>query len=122
MKSNMKTLIAAAFSLLIAAAAIAQEGQQATITGFVSDQSHGSIARVTMTAINQSTGLSRTVETNESGLYTVIALQPGTYTVRAASPGFKSVEETGVVLDVGASVRVNLTMEIGAVTETVTVQ
>ena len=109
-------------SFLLLSPLFAQEGQQGTITGYVSDPSRASVARAQITVTNQATGLSRSAETNDAGLYTIVALQPGIYLVRAGAPGFKTVEQTGVVLDVGSSVRVNLTMEVGAVTETITVE
>ena len=50
----------------------------------------------------------------------MVALSPGVYNVRASSSGFKSAEVRDVVLNVGASLRVNFNLELGALTETIT--
>ena len=116
---NVTVLIC--FSVM-ATIARAQDAQQGSITGFVYDQSQALVPNTVVTVTNQATGLARTAQTTEAGVYTVIGLQPGVYTAKATASGFKSVEQTGIVLDVGASVRVNFSMTVGAVTETVVVQ
>ena len=108
--------------LICVTAAPAQEAQQATLTGFVADQSPAAVVNAQVTVTSQATGLSRQVVTNSDGLYTVVGLQPGLYHAKVTAPGFKTVEQVGVVLNVGASVRLNFTLEPGQVTETVTVQ
>ncbi len=106
----------------LATIAMAQDAQQGSITGFVYDQSQAVVPNTVVTVINQATGLARTAQTTDTGVYTVIGLQPGVYTAKATASGFKAVEQTGIILDVGASVRVNFSMTVGAVTETVVVQ
>ncbi len=108
-------------SVLLAGVLGGQDAQQGTITGFVYDPSQAVVPRAQITVTSQATGLARTSQANEAGLYTVVGLQPGLYSARATAPGFKSVEQTGIILHVGSSVRVNFTMEVGAVSETVTV-
>ena len=109
------------WALAVACLALAQEAQQGTIAGFITDQTQAAIANATVTVSNSATGLVRTATTNETGIYTLVGLQPGVYTVRATAAGFKTVEQAGVTVDVGAGVRVNFSMELGAVTETVMV-
>lgn len=109
-------------SLVLAGAASGQEAQQGTITGFVYDRTQAVVPGAEVTAISQATGLSRSVRTNEVGVYTVVGLQPGVYNVRVSAAGFRTVEQSGIILNVGASVRVNFTMDVGEVTQTVTVQ
>src|SRR5712692_6789025 len=106
----------------LAMIAMAQDAQQGSITGFVYDQSQAVVPNTVVTVINQATGLARTAQTTDAGVYTVIGLQPGVYAAKATASGFKAVEQTGIILDVGASVRVNFSMTVGAVTETVVVQ
>jgi hypothetical protein len=100
----------------------AQEANQGTITGFIFDQSQAVVPNAEVTATARATGQARTTRTNQDGLYVMVALQPGTYDLKASSTGFKTVEQRGILLNVGASVRVNFTMEVGAVAETVTVE
>lgn len=106
---------------VVAGALFAQEAQQGTITGFVSDSSHAMMGHVLVTVTDKATGVSRAEATSSSGLYTFVGLNPGTYDVRAALPGFKSEERTGVTLDTGASVRVDFLMEVGSIKDTVTI-
>jgi len=119
----MRTLgLTFCFAAILAMVAVGQEAQQGSITGFVFDSTQSVVPSATITATNQATGLSRTVQTNETGVYTASGLQPGVYIAKATAAGFKTVEQTGIILNVGSSVRVNFTMEVGAVTETVLVR
>ena len=107
--------------LLFSGLAAAQDSQQGSITGFVYDPSQAVIPGVEVTATSQNTGLSRSSTTNEAGLYTIVGLQPGVYDVHAVSEGFKTAAQANAQLSVGAILRVDFTMEVGAVTETVNV-
>src|SRR5437870_1455716 len=60
-----------------------------TISGTVVDASDHAIAGATVTLVNEKTGDTRTVTTNESGGFTVPALQPGIYTARVEQKGFR---------------------------------
>src|SRR5947208_236975 len=83
---------------VLATIAIAQDAQQGSITGFVYDQSQAVVPNTVVTVTNQATGLTRTAQTTEAGVYTVIGLQPGVYVAKATDSGFKSVEQTGIIL------------------------
>ncbi len=100
----------------------AQEANQATITGFIYDSSQAVVPNAEVSATNRDTGRIRTGRANLEGLYTIVALPPGTYTIRASATGFKSVEQRELLLNVGANVRINFNLEVGAVSETVTVE
>ncbi|MEX2261026.1 MAG: carboxypeptidase-like regulatory domain-containing protein [Bryobacteraceae bacterium] len=102
--------------------AFAQEANQGTITGFVYDESQAVVPNAEITAVSRATGQARVVQGDEAGVYTVVALQPGVYDVKASASGFKTVEQRDITLNVGASVRVNFTMQVGAVSETITVE
>ncbi|MGH9626781.1 MAG: carboxypeptidase regulatory-like domain-containing protein, partial [Bryobacteraceae bacterium] len=99
-----------------------QEANQGTITGFVYDQSQAIVPNAEVSVVSRATGQARNARAGDDGAYTVVALQPGVYDVKASAQGFKSVEQRDILLNVGASVRVNFTMEVGAVTETITVE
>jgi hypothetical protein len=115
----MRKLFLLLFSLSVL---VAQEANQGSITGFAHDQSQSVVPNAEITVTSVATGLVRTVRTTQEGMYTVLALQPGVYNVRAAAAGFKNVAQNGIVLNVGASVRLNFQLEVGAVSETVTVE
>jgi hypothetical protein len=119
----MRKISALIFWLLFAVGSvIAQDSQQAAITGIITDQSQASIQKAEVTVTNQKTGLSRKAATDTDGIFTILALQPGVYNVKVTSPGFKAAEAAGIALNIGATVRLNLTLEPGQVSETVTVQ
>ncbi|MCI0436572.1 MAG: carboxypeptidase regulatory-like domain-containing protein, partial [Gemmatimonadetes bacterium] len=108
--------------LLLVAPLLAQEANQGTITGFIYDQSQSAVPNAEITVTHPDTGQVRVVRSTTEGVYTIVALQPGVYNARATAAGFKSVVQNGIVLNVGASVRVNFNLEVGAVAETVTVE
>jgi Carboxypeptidase regulatory-like domain len=118
----VKTLTVIIWTLICAATVFAQESQQGTITGLVSDQSQAALVKAEVTVSNQATGISRKVLTDSEGLYTIVGLQPGIYTAKVIAPGFKTTEASDIVVSVGASVRINFTLEPGQVSETVTIQ
>jgi hypothetical protein len=115
--------VAACFSVLFALPFPAAFGQAvtATLLGSVSDVSGGVIpgASVVITEVN--TGIVRRVATSEAGLYTQPYLPPGVYKVEIEREGFKRFVREGVVVNVASTVRVDATLEPGAVTEVVNV-
>jgi hypothetical protein len=110
--------------LALATAAPARAQSQAingTIEGTIADSSGGVLPGVTVTVANLDTGASSTVVTNESGLYRAPLLPLGTYRVTAELEGFKKFEQTGVTVRAGQTAVINVTLEVGAMTETVSV-
>jgi hypothetical protein len=93
----------------------------ATIVGTVNDTSGGALPGVTVTARNVDTGFVHNVVSSETGAYRLEFLPIGPYVVEAALQGFKTAGRSGLVLNVNDSVRVDFALEIGTVTETVTV-
>ena len=79
------------------------------------------ISRANQTLRNGETGLVRTAVTNESGEYLFVSVPPGRYTVEAELAGFKKVERPDVSISVGTRQTLALTLEVGAVTETLVV-
>jgi hypothetical protein len=76
---------------------------------------------VDVTVTQTDTGLKRNAITDADGSYVLPNLQPGPYKVEAMLQGFRSFVQTGIVLQVGASPVINVTMAVGQVAETVTV-
>ncbi len=71
---------------------------------------------------NTGTGIDRKTLTNQDGLYRADNLVPGIYAVKAASKGFSSLALDGVILETGATKTIDLTLTVGTVESTVTVQ
>ena len=92
-----------------------------TLLGNVTDSSGAAVPGATVTARETQTNVSRTVVTNETGYYIFSSLQNGTYAVEAELQGFKKVVREGVRVDVNTTVRVDLKLEVGQLTETVQV-
>ncbi len=93
-----------------------------TITGTLVDGSERVISNATVSITNTATGINRTVTTNEDGLFIAPNLVPATYVLKFVAPGFKSEEKREIELSVGATVTINMAMQIGATSETVEVQ
>jgi hypothetical protein len=93
----------------------------ASITGVVTDPGGAAIAGAHVRVQNLNTNSGQTVETSDSGVYTVGQLLPGGYTVTTNKDGFRKSVETGIVLTVGQTATLNIPLQVGDVTETVTV-
>ena len=93
-----------------------------TIVGAITDAQGGNIPGATVTLTNENTGLEMSTVTDESGTYTIRNIAGGTYTLKASLQGFKEFVQTGIPLVVGNIVRVNGQLEVGALSETVTVK
>jgi len=92
-----------------------------TITGTVTDDSGAAIPGATVTVLNENTGLEISAVSDEAGAYTVRNLQPGTYTVKASLQGFKEFVQTGLPVGQNETSRADAKLEVGALTESVTV-
>ena len=92
------------------------------ISGYVRDSSQAVIAGANITARNDATADQRSTTTNVNGYYVFPNLAVGKYTVSAEVAGFKKTLESGVNLDSASKVNIDLTMTVGAVTESVEVQ
>jgi len=108
--------------LLILGMPLVALAQEATIVGTVTDPSGSIIPNVTLTFTNTLTGLVTTAATNEAGQYVVPNLRIGKYDLKADAPGFKRLEQKDILLQVGDRLRVDLQLQVGAITESVTVE
>lgn len=91
------------------------------VFGGITDQSGGAIVGAKVTVIDVQRGIARPLTTDNAGEYSAPSLIPGTYTVRAEATGFKTVERTDIVVGVGQDVRVDLSLQPGEQTQTITV-
>lgn len=92
------------------------------IVGSVTDQSAAAVPDCAVTATNVNTGLTRTTKTDAAGAYRFESMLPGSYTVKVEKQGFETAEVAAQELHVAASLTMNVTLQIGAVTQTVEVQ
>src|SRR5579872_10968 len=105
----------------IATIAFAQAGR-GSISGIVTDPGGAVVAGAELTLLNQATGVSQHTVTSSAGLYKFISLNPGVYQVTAGHEGFSKVQQDKINVSVDQVTEVNLTLKVGAISETVTVQ
>ena len=106
--------------MLSAAVAHAQV-TTADLVGTIRDTSGAIVPGVTVVLTNEATGVSRTVTTGAAGTYIFTSLQPGRYRLTAEIQGFRKVERTGVELQVNQRAAIDLELEVGLISETVTI-
>jgi hypothetical protein len=92
-----------------------------TIVGNVKDTTQAAVPGATVTIINPKTNVTREAITNESGAYTVSNIIPGPYTVKVSLTGFKEFSQTDVQVSINTVTRVDATLDVGSISETVTV-
>ncbi|HTV09692.1 MAG TPA: carboxypeptidase regulatory-like domain-containing protein [Candidatus Aquilonibacter sp.] len=94
---------------------------RATLTGFVTDSTGAAIPGAAITVVNTATGATVHVKSNGQGTYTVPFLQPGPYKISAQMNGFKAYVHSGLELQVDATVKENIVLQVGSVAESVVV-
>ena len=114
-------LFAALLAVLLLCLPLFSQTTQGIIQGGVFDQTGGAVAGATVSVIDAARGITRTLTTDGAGQYIANALTPGTYTVRTEAKGFRTEEHSGVLVEVGQSVRVDLVVQPGEQTQTITV-
>ena len=112
----MKTAI-----LLFAGAAVILAQTYGELAGTVTDPSGAVLANVEVKLTHNANGRTRSVRTTEAGVYAAPFLSPGRYEVAAGLSGFKTAIRRGVDIQVDVKTRIDLSLEIGAVSETVEV-
>jgi hypothetical protein len=105
---------------LLAAVATAQESR-GTISGHVFDPAGAAVAGAKVEALNIDTGVVLSSASNEAGIYQIPFVVPGNYKVLIEHPGFKKLQRDGVRVSTATEVTVDLKLEIGATTESLTV-
>lgn len=110
-----------AFTFSFGASFAIAQTTSATLTGSVTDPSGAAIPGASISVENLQTNVRMQALTNTSGFYRVAGLLPGAYRVTADKAGFKSVVRDGIDLHAQDEVAINFSLQIGSVTETVTV-
>jgi hypothetical protein len=114
------------FSILLLcgmlAAPLSAQTATGTITGSVTDPTGASVTGTKVTITNVGTNAKVEATTNGEGNYTAPLLPPGAYKVNVSAAGFKAFEQAGIVLQVQQQARVNIVLQVGALTESVTIR
>jgi Carboxypeptidase regulatory-like domain/TonB-dependent Receptor Plug Domain/TonB dependent receptor len=112
-----------AFTALLLLVSVSAHAQvtTATLVGLVRDNSAAVIPGANVLATHEGTGVARESVTDANGEFVLAALPNGSYSLRIELTGFKTVSQRGIQLGAGQTVRQTFTLEVGAMSETVTV-
>ena len=116
-----QTLVAVIVAALLFPAAALAQFDAATVLGTVRDSSGAIVPGATVTLKNVGTGITANAVSDESGNYQFLNVRIGTYTLRAELQGFSAAEAANVDVTVNARQRVDLTLKVGDIGETVVV-
>jgi Carboxypeptidase regulatory-like domain len=119
---SLSATLLLAFLAGVSSPPVAAQAVNATVLGTVLDASGAPIANAKITLTETNTNITRTAQTNESGNYVVPDLPPGKYRITAEVPGFKRASKAGVDVLVNTTSRVDLDLQPGDVSETITVE
>jgi hypothetical protein len=100
----------------------AQTATTAAITGTISDPSEAVVPDATVAIVNTGTGLTRSFQTSQGGSYTFALLPVGSYDLTVSKAGFETLKQSGIVLQVGQTLAINLKLRVGTTTQSVEVQ
>ena len=118
MSKVMSVLILLAIVFCVAALAQVPTG---TISGVVTDESGAVIPNASVAVVDTARGTNRALITDGAGQWAANSIIPGTYTVRASAMGFRTIERPGVIVEVGQTIRIDLVLQAGEQTQTITV-
>jgi len=112
----------AALFLVSFTAILRAQSTSASLTGRVTDPSHGVITDAQIAAVSAGTNIRYEAVTNGSGEYYLANLPPGTYRLEVEKSGFKKLIKPDVILQVQDTLAIDFEMTLGASAETVTVE
>src|SRR6266850_7313561 len=108
--------------LFLTVATIDGQTSRGTLTGTITDSGGAIIGRAAVTVTQAGTNAVRQTTTNEAGIYRFDALDLGTYTMLVQANGFTRAETTGVEISAARTTNIDVSLKVGAVSETVTVE
>jgi hypothetical protein len=114
-------ILAALLLVMIPSQAAAQTANTGTVAGTVVDPSGAAVVEATVTLTDTSTNAVRTTVTNDTGRYLFANVPPGTYNVTVTKTGFRTAKLTSQQVSVSTALTLNITMELGSVSQTVEV-
>ena len=118
---NPQRILPVLLGIVIVAATLAWAGITGSISGVVSDPSGAVISGANVVAINTQTGVKTSVTTDSKGFYSLPALAIGSYEVQVSQVGFRTYHNRGLQIDANSALRVDVTLEVGAINEKVEV-
>jgi hypothetical protein len=117
----VRKYIVLALLLIAAGPLLDAQGTTTTMYGKVMDSSGAILPSAQITAINEATGQSRTVQPGPDGEYEIQFLPAGNYTLSVGAPGFKTFHQSNITLQISQGTRVDATLQVGEVTQVVNV-
>src|SRR5437762_8387724 len=108
-----------AFFLATFVAPLTAQFEYAEVLGTIRDPAGNSVLKAAVTLLNQATGIEAKTITNETGAYDFLNVKAGMYTVSVEATGFSKVSTSDVSVVVNARQRVDFTLQVGAVTESI---
>src|SRR5215469_4526323 len=108
--------------LTVTMSGVFAQSDRGTITGTIVDPAGAVVANAAVEARNSATGVAYQAATTSTGNYTIAQLPVGTYEISATVPGFKTYVRQGITVEVAAVLRIDVALEVGAASESVTVQ
>lgn len=119
--AKLRPLVIAVLLVFIGSMVASAQFDTGTISGIVTDSSGAVIPRATVNVTNSGTSFQKTLQTDNGGNYTASALPSGNYVVTANAGNFAEAKSQQLVLNVGATVHVNLTMNVAAANQSIEV-
>src|SRR5260370_2606042 len=119
--SRSVKIIAATLFLLATMPALWAQGSQGTLNGTILDPAGAVVPGASVVLVNAANGEEHKTTSTTAGAYTLPYVPAGTYKLRVTAPGFRTSEADNVILRVAQTLTVNITLEVGAVSEQVTV-
>lgn len=121
--SKVCAVVCVTFSLLFFVSGALAQGGSGGLTGRVTDASGAVVVGAHVTLTNTATHLVTTTVTSSAGIYSFTALPVvGTYDLKIEDPGFRVFQFSGIVISVGRTIQQDAQLQVGAATQTVTVQ
>jgi hypothetical protein len=114
-------ILCVSLALFLACVPAFSQGSAGRIMGSVTDQSGGNVAGAAVTVTDVQRGVSQNLTTDADGAYIAVNLLPSTYAVKVEYKGFKTFERKNILVEVGKEVRVDVVLQTGATSETITV-
>src|SRR5215831_12064458 len=121
MRSAVKLSVVASLTLVFACT-FCWAQSTAQISGTVTDSSGARLPGAEVAVTQTATGVTRSVISNEAGVYVLPSLPTGPYKLEVTLPGFRTFVQTGITLEVNAAPVINVALDVGQVTETIEVQ
>jgi outer membrane receptor protein involved in Fe transport len=118
---RLATLCVWLLALVAFTPVLAQQAATATLEGVVTDSQGAVLPNAKLTVRNIQNGLTRELQTDESGVYRFAALQPGSYELTVNAPSFSEAKRSGITLTVGQKLNLDVTLKPGGANETVNV-